>query len=74
VEKENKMIISGLDNPLKGPNSLSIMDEFIYQFEEEYSKFFDERLDIQELCDLFTREKVLTSFMLYVYSGKIITT
>lgn len=74
IEKENRMIISGLDNPLKGPNSLTIMDEFIYQFEEEYSKYFDERLDIQELSELFTREKVMTSFMLYVYSGKIITT
>jgi len=74
VELENKMMISGLENPLEGPNSLTILDQFIIEFEDEYSKYFDERLDLMELSELFTREKIMTSFMLFIYSGKIITT
>ncbi|MFA5585864.1 MAG: hypothetical protein WDA02_04895 [Saccharofermentanales bacterium] len=74
VEIENKMMISGLENPLEGPNSLTILDQFIIEFEDEYSKYFDERLDIMELSELFTRDKIMTSFMLFIYSGKIITT
>jgi len=74
VEIENKMMISGLENPLEGPNSLTILDQFLIEFEDEYSKYFDERLDIMELSELFTRDKIMTSFMLFIYSGKIITT
>lgn len=74
IEIENKMMISGLENPLEGPNSLTILDQFIIEFEDEYSKYFDERVDIMELSELFTRDKIMTSFMLFIYSGKIITT
>ena len=74
IEKENKMIVHGLDNPLETDNSLTILDEFLIKFEKEYSKFFGERLDILELSELFTRDKIMSSFMLFVYSGKIITT
>lgn len=71
IEIENKMMISGLDNPLKGANSLTILDEMIYQFEDEYSNYFDERLDIQEMSELFTRDKVMTAFMYFIYVGRI---
>lgn len=70
IALENKMLIQSLDNPLEGPNGLSIMDEFLYQFEEEYSEFFSERLDLQELCEYFTRDKVFTMLMYYIYTGK----
>ena len=73
IEIENQMMISGLDDPLAGPNSLTILDEFITQFEEEYSDFFGERLDIQELSKHFTREKMMTSFMYYIYTSRIMT-
>ena len=73
IELENQMMISGLDDPLEGHNSLTILDEFLYQFEDEYSNFFDERIELQELCDYFSREKVMTSFMYFIYTGKIIT-
>ena len=69
---ENQMMISGLDDPLSGPNSLTILDEFITQFEEAYSEFFGERLDIQELSKHFTREKIMTSFMYFIYTGKLL--
>lgn len=72
IEIENQMMISGLDDPLAGPNSLTILDEFITQFEEAYSEFFGERLDIQELSKHFTREKMMTSFMYFIYTGKLL--
>jgi len=72
VAMENNLLIRGLDNPLNGPNGLSILDEFLYQFEEEYSKFFEERIDIHELSKYFTYDKVMTMFMYYIYTGKIL--
>lgn len=72
MEIENQMMLSGLDDPLEGPNSLTILDEFIMQFEDAYSEFFGERLDIQELSKYFTREKIMTSFMYFIYTGKLL--
>ena len=73
IALENSLLIKGLDNPLNGPNGLSILDEFLYQFEEEYSKYFEERIDIQELSEYFTKDKLMTMFMYYIYTGKILT-
>lgn len=70
IAYQNKMIIQNLDNPLLGGNGLNILDEFLYKFEDEYTEFFGERLDVQEMADYFTRDKVLTMFMYYVYKGK----
>ena len=72
IAMENSLLIKGLDNPLNGPNGLSILDEFLYQFEDEYSEYFEERIDIQELAKYFTVEKVMTMFMYYIYTGKIL--
>jgi hypothetical protein len=72
IEMENKMMLSGLDDPLSGPNSLTILDDFLMQFEDAYSEFFGERLDIQELSNYFTYEKILTSFMYFIYVGKLL--
>ena len=69
---ENSLLIKGLDNPLSGPNGLSILDEFLYQFEDAYSEYFEERIDIQELGEYFTKEKLMTMFMYYIYTGKIL--
>jgi hypothetical protein len=68
------MIITGLENPLEGGNGLTILDEFLMQFENAYSEFFGEHTDIYELSKIFTRDKIMLSFMLYIYTGKIITT
>ena len=72
IALENSLLIKGLDNPLNGPNGLSILDEFLYQFEEEYSKYFEERIDIQELSEYFTKDKLMTMFMFYIMNGKIL--
>jgi len=71
IEIENNMMISGLDNTIEGNNSMTILDEFIVQFEDAYSEYFDAYLNIQELSKYFTREKMLTAFMLFIYSGKL---
>jgi hypothetical protein len=71
IELENNMIISGLENPLEGPNGLTILDEFLYKFEDALTEFFGERLDIYEISEYFGRDKVMTMFMYYVYTGKI---
>lgn len=68
---ENDMLIQSLDNPMEGPNGLSILDEFLYNFEEAYTEYFDERLDIQELTEYFSRDKVMTMLMYFIYKGKI---
>lgn len=70
VAYQNNMIIKNLENPLAGGNGLNILDEWIYKFEDDYADFFGERLDIQEMSEYFTREKVMTMFMYYVYTGK----
>jgi len=70
IALENHMLIKNLDNPMEEPNGLSILDEFLYQFEDEYSEFFGERLDIQELCNYFTRDKVLSMLMFFIWKGK----
>ncbi len=72
IATENNLLIKSLDNPLTGHNSLSILDEFLYQFEDSYSEYFEERIDIQELSKYFTIDKVMTMFMYYIYTGKIL--
>ena len=52
-------------------DSLNVIDKKILEFEEDYSKFFKEFLNIKELCDYFTRDKVMNIFFYYLYSGKI---
>lgn len=68
---ENHMFIQSLENPMEGPNGLSILDEFLYKFEDAYSEYFTERLDIQELCEYFSREKVMTMLMYYILHEKM---
>lgn len=74
IEIENNMIISGLDSTIEGPNGLTILDEFIMQFENAYSEFFEEHVDIYELSKYFTKEKMMTAFMYFVYTGKTLQT
>lgn len=72
IAAENNLLIKGLDNPLNGPNGLTILDEFLYQFEDKYSEYFGERIDLEELTSYFTKEKVMTMFMYFIYTGKIL--
>ena len=75
VAYQNNIIIKNLENPLAGGNGLNILDEWLYKFEDDYADYFGERLDVQEMSEYFTREKVLTMFMYYIYTdGKKWTT
>lgn len=70
IAYQNNMIIKNLENPLAGGNGLNILDEWIYKFEDYYAEFFGERLTVDEMVEYFTRDKVMTMFMYYVYTGK----
>jgi len=52
-------------------NSLTIFNEFLIKFENEMSKKYSEFLNIQILCDRFSRDKIMTGFAYYLYSGKL---
>lgn len=67
---ENDMLIKSLDNPLEGANGLSIIDEFILQFEDAYSELLDDQVTIHDLIDMYSRDKVMTMLMYYIKSGK----
>jgi len=71
IALENQLLIQGLDNPLRGPNGLTILDEFLHQFEEAYSEYFEERIDLEEMGKYFTNEKVMTMFMYYIYRNRL---
>lgn len=69
---EVKGFINYLDNPLEGDNGLSILDQFIIEFEDEYTKFFDEHLNILEMSEIFGRDRLMTLFMYFINTGKIL--
>lgn len=52
-------------------NSLTFFNEYIIEFEDKYSDKYKEYLNIPIMIKKFTREKVMTSFMYYLYSGKL---
>lgn len=52
-------------------NSLTIFNEYLISFEDEISKKYNEYLNVPELCKMYSREKIMTAFMYYLYSGKI---
>lgn len=52
-------------------NSLTIFNEFLIRFEDEISKKHNEYLNLPEICNRFTRDRVMTMFMYFLYSGKL---
>lgn len=52
-------------------NSLTIFDEFLITFEDKMIVKYGEYLNIYELCKKYGREKIMTAFAYYLYSGKI---
>ena len=53
-------------------NSLTIFDEYLIRFEDEYSDKYKEYLNIPIMIERFTRDKILTAFMIYLYTNKLI--
>jgi len=52
-------------------NSLPVLDEYLIMFEDGYSDKFNTRLSISDLIDTFGTMKVETSFMYYLFTGKL---
>jgi len=53
-------------------NSLTIFNEYLIRFEDEYSVKYKEYLNIPIMIERFTRDKVMTAFMVYLYIEKLI--
>lgn len=60
-----------IQNMEKKYNSLPILDEYLLTFEDGYSDKYNIRLNIKDLIDDFGRMKIETSFMFYLYTGKL---
>ena len=63
--------ILGLEKLEKQYNSLTIFDEYLINFEVLYSEEYDTHLTIQDLLEEFGWYKIMTSFMYFLYTGKI---
>lgn len=50
-------------------NSLTIFNEFLITFEDKMTEKYGHYLNIHELCEEYGREKIMTAFMYYLYSG-----
>ena len=61
-----------LKNIQLNENSLTIFDEYIIKFEEKYSDYLGELIFIKELVDKFGMQKIIRSFIYFLYNGKII--
>jgi hypothetical protein len=53
-------------------NSLTIFDEYLIKFEDEYSEKYQEYLNLPIMLEKFGREKIMTAFAYYLYSKKLI--
>ena len=52
-------------------NSLPVLDEYLFRFEDEYSEKYNTRLSITNLIDDFGRMSIETAFMYYLFTGKM---
>ena len=68
--KNNEDLLK-IKNLEKKYNSLPAIDEYLFIFEEEYSEKYNTRLNITDLINDFGRMKIETSFMYYLFTGRI---
>jgi len=62
----------GIRYDIPQANSLSIFDEFIITFEEAYTDKLEEFVTIKDIADKISYDKLLTSFLVFMYSGVIL--
>jgi len=60
-----------LKNLEKKYNSLTIIDEYLLMFENEYSEKYSYFVNIKSLIETFGRMQIETAFMFYLYTGRI---
>lgn len=61
-----------LYNDIVKSNSLTIFDEYLITFEDEYSDKYKEYLNIPLMIKKWSRDKIMTAFMVYLYTKKLI--
>ena len=52
-------------------NSLTIFNEYLIRFEDEYSDKYKEYLNIPSMIEKWGRDKIMTAFMIYLYTNKL---
>jgi len=60
-----------LYNDIIMENSLTIFDEYILSFENDYSEKYKEYLNIPIMIDKYGRDKIMTSFCYFLWSKKL---
>ena len=53
-------------------DSLTIFDEYILKFEQGYSDKYKEYLNLSEMIERWSRDKISTAFSIFLFCGKII--
>jgi hypothetical protein len=53
-------------------DSLTIFNEYLIRFEDEYSEKYKEYLNIPAMIEKWSRDKIMTAFMYYLYTGKLL--
>jgi hypothetical protein len=59
-----------LNNWSEQLNSLSALDQYIIEMEDGYSEMYDEFYNIEKLCKDFSRDKIITAFIFYLFTGR----
>jgi hypothetical protein len=60
-----------LDNEEVQFNSLTIFNEFLLQFEEEYSEKYNEYYTVKNLVEKYSKDKIISAFIYYLYTGSL---
>lgn len=61
-----------LYNEIIRADSLTIFNEYLIRFEDDYSEKYKEYLNIPIMIEKFGRDKIMTAFMIYLYTKKLI--
>jgi hypothetical protein len=60
-----------LDNEDIQHNSLTLFNEYLLQFETDYSEKYGEYFTIKSLIEQYSQNKIITAFIYYLYTGKL---
>jgi hypothetical protein len=60
-----------LDNEEIQHNSLTLFNEYLLQFETDYSEKYGEYFTIESLINKYSQDKIITAFIYYLYTGKL---
>jgi len=61
-----------ITNNIVKSNSLTIFDKYLIEFEGDYSDKYKEYLNIPIMIERWSRDKIMTAFMVYLYTKKLI--